>query len=125
MVIYCIVDEPNAVEQYHSSYAQQIVHDILKEILPYMNIYQDEELTGINEESAENTDGSTTDGTATDGTATDGTDSTSSDTSDSTATDGTAATGTNATGADGTADTSQGTGDAEAVDAPDTMGDLQ
>jgi stage V sporulation protein D (sporulation-specific penicillin-binding protein) len=43
------VDQPNVDEQAHSTYAQNIVREILKEVLPYMNIYPDEELTGINE----------------------------------------------------------------------------
>ena len=47
LVIYCVVDEPNAVEQYHSSFAQNIVREILEEVLPYMNIYRDEQTTGI------------------------------------------------------------------------------
>ncbi len=48
LVIYCIVDEPNTADQPHSYYAQNIVREILEEVLPYMNIYQDEELTGAN-----------------------------------------------------------------------------
>lgn len=48
LVIYCIVDVPNVEDQPHSSYAQNIVREILEEALPYMNIYPDEELTGIN-----------------------------------------------------------------------------
>lgn len=47
LVIYCIVDEPNAEEQYHSTFAQNIVREILEEVLPYMNIYRDEEATGL------------------------------------------------------------------------------
>ncbi len=47
LVIYCIVDEPNAQEQYHSTFAQNIVREILEEVLPYMNIYRDEETTGL------------------------------------------------------------------------------
>lgn len=47
LVIYCVVDEPNADEQYHSTFAQNIVREILEEVLPYMNIYRDEETTGI------------------------------------------------------------------------------
>jgi stage V sporulation protein D (sporulation-specific penicillin-binding protein) len=49
LVIYCVVDEPNVDDEAHSSYAQNIVREILKEVLPYMNIYPDEELTGANE----------------------------------------------------------------------------
>lgn len=48
LVIYCIVDEPNTADQPHSYYAQNIVREILEEILPYMNIFQDEETTGKN-----------------------------------------------------------------------------
>lgn len=48
LVIYCIVDEPNTADQPHSYYAQNIVREILEEVLPYMNIYPDEELTGVN-----------------------------------------------------------------------------
>lgn len=48
LVIYCIVDEPNTEDQPHSYYAQNIVREILEEILPYMNIYPDEETTGKN-----------------------------------------------------------------------------
>jgi len=48
LVIYCVVDEPNSADQAHSYYAQNIVREILEEVLPYMNIYQDEELTGKN-----------------------------------------------------------------------------
>ncbi len=47
LVIYCVVDEPNAEEQYHSTFAQNIAREILEEVLPYMNIYRDEETTGI------------------------------------------------------------------------------
>lgn len=45
VLIYVIVDEPNAEEQAHSTYAQNIARDILEEILPYMNIYSDESIT--------------------------------------------------------------------------------
>ncbi len=48
LVIYCIVDEPNSEDQPHSYYAQNIVREILEEIYPYMNIYPDEESTGVN-----------------------------------------------------------------------------
>ena len=43
VVIYVVIDEPNVADQAHSSYAQNITREILKEILPYLNIYQDEE----------------------------------------------------------------------------------
>ena len=48
LVIYCVVNQPNTEEQAHSYYAQNIVREILEEVLPYMNIYPDEELTGRN-----------------------------------------------------------------------------
>lgn len=48
LVIYCIVDEPNTKDQPHSYYAQNIVREILEEILPYMNVFKDEETTGKN-----------------------------------------------------------------------------
>ena len=47
LVIYCVVDEPNVQEQWHSTFAQNITREILEEVLPYMNIYRDEETTGI------------------------------------------------------------------------------
>ncbi len=50
LVIYVIVDEPNAEEQAHSTYAQNIAREILEEILPYMNLYPDEEMTETTEE---------------------------------------------------------------------------
>lgn len=50
LVIYCIIDQPNTRDQAHSSYAQNVVREILEEVLPYLNIYPDEELTGINSE---------------------------------------------------------------------------
>lgn len=48
LVIYCVVDEPNTEDQAHSTYAQNIVREILEEALPYLNIYPDEELVGTN-----------------------------------------------------------------------------
>ncbi len=48
IVIYVIVDEPNVEDQAHSSYAQNIAREILEEALPYLNLYPDEEETGIN-----------------------------------------------------------------------------
>ena len=49
LVIYCVVDEPNVAEQFHSTYAQNIVREILEEVLPYINIYRDEATTGLHE----------------------------------------------------------------------------
>jgi len=50
LLIYCIVDTPNADSdaQAHSTYAMNLGREILEEVLPYMNIYPDEELTGKN-----------------------------------------------------------------------------
>ena len=42
LVIYAVVDEPNTKDQAHSTYAQNLVREILEEALPYLNIYQDE-----------------------------------------------------------------------------------
>ncbi|MBO5154214.1 MAG: penicillin-binding protein 2 [Eubacterium sp.] len=42
LVIYAVVDEPNTNDQAHSTYAQNLVREILEEALPYLNIYQDE-----------------------------------------------------------------------------------
>ena len=43
-MIYVVIDQPNVEEQDHSNYAQGVTKEILEEILPYLNIYQDEEL---------------------------------------------------------------------------------
>ena len=48
LLIYCVVDEPNAGDEAHSYFAQNIVREILEEVLPYMNIYPDEKKTGRN-----------------------------------------------------------------------------
>lgn len=47
LMIYCFVDQPNSPDQPHSTFAQNIVREILEEVLPYMNIYPDEETTGL------------------------------------------------------------------------------
>lgn len=114
VMIYCIVDEPNAVEQYHSSFAQQIVKEILTEILPYMNIYPDQEITP-----------DTSDETGTTSTGTDTADTTAGaqNTDAATTTDTTTDAPTGQTGvADGAATTvlpaDDGGGE---IDAPDTM----
>ena len=43
VLIYVVVDTPNVEEQASSSYAQYLAQAILSEVLPYMNISQDEE----------------------------------------------------------------------------------
>lgn len=48
VVIYVVIDEPNVEDQAHSSYAQNVAREILEEILPYMNIYPDEEYDPAN-----------------------------------------------------------------------------
>lgn len=48
LVIYCIVDQPNVKDQAHSTYAQNLAREILEKVLPYMNIYPDEEQKGTN-----------------------------------------------------------------------------
>lgn len=48
VVAYVVVDQPNVESQPHSTYAQNIAREILEEVLPYMNIYPDEEHNGTN-----------------------------------------------------------------------------
>ena len=43
VLIYVVVDTPNVEDQASSSYAQYLAQAILSEVLPYMNISQDEE----------------------------------------------------------------------------------
>lgn len=45
VVVYVVVDEPNAEYQADSLYAQYLYKGIMTEILPYLNIFQDEEVT--------------------------------------------------------------------------------
>ncbi|MDO4804944.1 MAG: penicillin-binding protein 2 [Lachnospiraceae bacterium] len=42
VLIYVVIDEPNVSEQADSRFAQWMARDILADVLPYMNIYQDE-----------------------------------------------------------------------------------
>ena len=44
VVLYVVVDEPNAEKQSTSSYAQEIWKNIMKQALPYLNIYPTEEI---------------------------------------------------------------------------------
>lgn len=46
VVIYAVVDTPNVERQASSTYAQYLAQAILSEVLPYMNIYQDETAQG-------------------------------------------------------------------------------
>jgi stage V sporulation protein D (sporulation-specific penicillin-binding protein) len=61
LLIYVVVDEPNVEEQAHSTYAQEIVKEILTEIFPYMNIYPDEAVSPNATEPEGGEDGGTTD----------------------------------------------------------------
>ena len=45
VVVYVVLDEPNAESQADSLYAQYLYKGIMTEILPYLNIFQDEEVT--------------------------------------------------------------------------------
>lgn len=51
LVVYVIIDEPNIEDQAHSTYAQNVAKEILEEILPYMNIYPDEEIVPVEGEA--------------------------------------------------------------------------
>ncbi len=62
VLIYVVVDEPNAAIQADSRFAQWIARDILSETLPYMNIYPDEDM--LEENSILASDMDNPDGTA-------------------------------------------------------------
>lgn len=49
VLIYVVVDELNQENQADNRFPQWIARDILKEILPYLNIYQDEQLLEEND----------------------------------------------------------------------------
>ena len=44
LLVYVVVDEPNAKEEFHSTFAQEIAKGIFEETLPYLNIYPDEDI---------------------------------------------------------------------------------
>ena len=44
VVVYVYVDEPQVADQAHSTYAQEVARDIMKDIFPYLGIYPDKEL---------------------------------------------------------------------------------
>ena len=44
LLVYVVVDEPNAEEEFHSTLAQEIAKGIFEETLPYLNIYPDEDI---------------------------------------------------------------------------------
>lgn len=39
VVIYVVIDEPAVEDQAHSTYATQLAHDILEEVLPFLGVY--------------------------------------------------------------------------------------
>ncbi len=43
VVVYVVVDEPNAASQADSRYPQWLAREIMQELLPYLNIFPDEE----------------------------------------------------------------------------------
>lgn len=45
LVIYTVIDEPNVEVQASAKYATVLTRDILTEVLPYMNVFQTEELS--------------------------------------------------------------------------------
>lgn len=51
IVIYTVIDEPNVKEQASARYATLLTKDILTEVLPYLNVFQTEEIS--DEEAAE------------------------------------------------------------------------
>lgn len=57
VLIYVVVDEPNAEHQDDSSYPQQIAKNIMTEVLPYMNIFRDETVTGEDVDTIDLKDG--------------------------------------------------------------------
>lgn len=50
VLVYVVIDTPHTDEQAHSSYAGNIVQQILAEILPYMNVFPDTEDIEVPEE---------------------------------------------------------------------------
>ena len=45
VLIYVVIDEPNVESQDNARYATFLTRDIMTEVLPYLNIYQTQELT--------------------------------------------------------------------------------
>jgi len=128
IVIYAVIDAPNVEDQAHSSYAQNVVREILEEALPYLNIYPDQELTGINADlniigGTDGEDGAAADGTTqtdADGTDTDEADNGTSDGTDTDEADIGTSDGTDTDEADnGTGDETGETGE-DATDDPST-----
>ncbi len=49
VLIYVVVDEPNTDVQDNSRYAQEIAGNIMSEVLPYLNVFQDEGISDSNQ----------------------------------------------------------------------------
>lgn len=45
VLVYIIIDEPNVPDQAHSSYAQEIAHNVFEQVLPYLNIPKETAVT--------------------------------------------------------------------------------
>lgn len=59
VVVYVVIDRPNITPQTQSKYATTLAKEIMTDVLPYMNIFPDqeytaEELAQMNEQNAEN-----------------------------------------------------------------------
>ncbi len=63
VLIYVVVNEPNAERQDRSIYATTLAKDILTEILPYLNIYPDEPITEDEDQTTEDSTQTPADGT--------------------------------------------------------------
>lgn len=105
VVVYVVVDEPNAGSQADSRYPQYLYRKIMEQLLPYLNIFQDEEeqttlkavrildemmVYNYNQQVAKNTtttDAAQTAGNTTDTTQTDATGTAQNTTGDTTETD--------------------------------------
>lgn len=53
VVVYVVIKRPNVEDQAHSSFAQEIAHNIFTELLPYMNIFPTESTDITTEPPAE------------------------------------------------------------------------
>ncbi len=54
IVIYVVIDEPNVEDQAHSSFATEFASDLLKDILPLLEIYPKEVADQTTDETSEN-----------------------------------------------------------------------
>ena len=117
VVVYVVVDEPNAGSQADSRYPQYLYRKIMEQLLPYLNIFQDEEeqttlkavrildemmVYNYNQQVAKNTttiDAAQTAGNTTGTTQTDATGTAQNTTGDTTETDTTTNTAGTTTGA--------------------------